>query len=354
MWLARKAAREAEKGQGQDEAIRQREYPAKSLYLSPPRGLWLVDGPSVEHYGPGDLKASMNTQSNSASPNSDSPNSLGITGDSKPNVPVFACIVYVHKKEDGTVIGRVANLVGGDSCDIRASGNSERDVLGKVTREFKSLVFSMFGEGQKIPWVDPPQPPLENEQVRSVPVHLWTSSRQFEKQLERRPRGNRRYAYGKERLQMGQLDDVGEADGWRCWLCDEPVDRDMPSSDPRSASVDTRLTKARAKKKRKQDKQGLPPQRLAHKGCNTGKGAIDPVVAWPDQLIVVDPAPIIAAAARLERKGGREAMARCPTQEDAEETAVWLVDRMSRLAPDLAVNRQITSTGGQYLVSLYT
>ncbi len=151
---------------------------------------------------------------------------------------------------------------------------------------------------------------------------------------------------------MGQLDDVGEADGWRCWLCDEPVDRDMPSSDPRSASVDTRLTKARAKKKRKQDKSGLLPQRLAHKGCNTGKGAIDPVVAWPDHLILVDPAPIIAAAERLERKGGREAMARCPTHQDAEETAAWLVDRLSRLAPGLAVNSQIISTGGQFLVSL--
>lgn len=153
---------------------------------------------------------------------------------------------------------------------------------------------------------------------------------------------------------MGQLDDVGEADGWRCWLCDEPVDRDMPSSDPRSASVDTRLTKARAKKKRKQDKKGLLPQRLAHKGCNTGKGANDPVVAWPDHLILVDPAPIIAAVERLERKGGREAMARCPTRQDAEETAAWLVDRLSRLAPDLEVNSQIISTGGQFLVSLTT
>ena len=114
----------------------------------------------------------MNTQSNSASPNSDNPNSLGITGDSKPNVPVFACLVYVHKNEDGTVIGRVANLAGGDSCEIRASGNSERDVLGKVTREFKTRVFTILEEGQEIPWVDPQQPPLENEQVRSVPVHL--------------------------------------------------------------------------------------------------------------------------------------------------------------------------------------
>ncbi len=116
----------------------------------------------MEQNGSGDLKASMNTQSNS-----DNPNSLGITGDSKPNVPVFTCIVYVHKNEDGTVIGRVANLAG-----IEASGNSERDVLGKVTREFKTRVFKILEEGQEIPWIDPQQPPLENEQVRSVPVHL--------------------------------------------------------------------------------------------------------------------------------------------------------------------------------------
>jgi hypothetical protein len=153
---------------------------------------------------------------------------------------------------------------------------------------------------------------------------------------------------------MGQLDEIGEADGWRCWLCDQPVDRDMPSNDPRSASVDTRLTKARAKSMKKQDKLALLPPRLAHKGCNTGKGANDPVVAWPAHLIVVDPAPLIATAERLQRKGGREAMARCPTQEDAKETADWLVDRMSRLAPDLTLKSQITSSGGQYLVSLST
>ena len=152
---------------------------------------------------------------------------------------------------------------------------------------------------------------------------------------------------------MGHLDDVGEADGWLCWLCDEPVDRDMPSNDPRSASVDKRITKARAKKK-KQDKTGLPPDQLAHKGCNTNKGASDPIVAWPDHLIVVEPASIIAVAERLERKGGREAMARCPTQEDAEAVAEWLIDRMSRLSPGLKISSQIISTGGQYLISLST
>ncbi|QDV24525.1 hypothetical protein [Aureliella helgolandensis] len=152
---------------------------------------------------------------------------------------------------------------------------------------------------------------------------------------------------------MGQLHDVGQADGWRCWLCDEPVDPNMPPNDPRGASIDTRITKARAKK-RKQDKKNLPSERLAHKGCNTGKGANDPVVSWPDHLIVADPAPIITAVERLERKGGREIMARCPTREDAEAASVWLVDRLSRLAPGLEVHTEIATTGGQFLVNLCT
>ncbi len=152
---------------------------------------------------------------------------------------------------------------------------------------------------------------------------------------------------------MGQLHDVGKADDWRCWLCDEPVDREMPPNDPRGASLDTRITKGRAKK-RKQGKGNLPSERLAHKSCNTGKGAKDPVVPWADHLIVVDPAPIIAAAERLERKGGREAMARCPTREDADAASAWLIDRLSRLSPDLQVHTEIATTGGQYLVSLHT
>ena len=151
---------------------------------------------------------------------------------------------------------------------------------------------------------------------------------------------------------MGHLNDVGDADGWRCWLCDEPVDRDMPPNDPRAASVDTCMTKARAKK-RKQGRRNLPPERLAHKSCNTGRGANDPVVPWADHLIVVDPAPIMAAAERLERKGGREAMARCPTREDADVVATWLIDRLSRLVRDLDLHTEIATTGGQYLVSVH-
>lgn len=114
----------------------------------------------------------MNTPSSTDSANSENPKSLGITGDSRPHVPAFSCVIYVCKTEEGTITARAANLAGGDAGEIRASGNSERDVLMKVAREFKSRVAKMSAENQEIPWIDPLQPPVENEQVRIIPAHL--------------------------------------------------------------------------------------------------------------------------------------------------------------------------------------
>jgi hypothetical protein len=147
---------------------------------------------------------------------------------------------------------------------------------------------------------------------------------------------------------LSRLDEVGEIDGWRCWLCDEPVDRTMSVNDPRGPSVDSVVTKAKTK-----GKNGAAPQeRLAHRACNTKKGAIAPVVKWPDRLFVVDPAPIIASVERLQRKSGREVMARCPSLADAEEAAGWLVDRISRLQPGLDATTEIERGGGQFLLIL--
>ncbi len=147
---------------------------------------------------------------------------------------------------------------------------------------------------------------------------------------------------------MSRIDDIGERDGWRCWLCDEPVDPDRSVNDDRGPSIDSRITKARAKKGGSE----TPPERLAHRACNTGKGAVAPVVAWPDRLFVIDPAPIIASVERLTRKSGREVMARCPTQVDATDAAAWLVDRLSRLQPDLTVTTEVEPGGGQFLLVL--
>jgi hypothetical protein len=139
---------------------------------------------------------------------------------------------------------------------------------------------------------------------------------------------------------MGLLHEIGERDHWRCWLCDEPVDQHMSVNDARGPSIDSRSQKVK----------GL--ERLAHRGCNTKKGAIDAVIAWPDRLFVSDPAPLTAVAERLARKGGREVVARCPTQPDADEAAAWLTDRFSRLAPELGALAEVQTGGGQFLVAV--
>jgi hypothetical protein len=147
---------------------------------------------------------------------------------------------------------------------------------------------------------------------------------------------------------MARMDDVGEKDGWRCWLCDEPVDPAMSVNDARGPSIDAVITKAKAKAK----KSGPADERLAHRGCNTKKGAITPVVPWPGHLFVADPAPIIPTIERLQRKGGREVVARCPNREDADDAAEWLLDRLSRLAPGLEVATSVEPGGGQFMLVL--
>jgi len=144
---------------------------------------------------------------------------------------------------------------------------------------------------------------------------------------------------------MSTLHEVGERDAWRCWLCDEAVDGDASTNADRGPSID-----GGAAPKGKKSPAGT--ERLAHRACNTRKGAVKPVVPWSEKLFVVEPAPIVATVERLTRKGGREAVARCPSQADAEEASVWLLDRLSRFAPDVAFATQVDAGGGQFLLVL--
>ncbi len=148
------------------------------------------------------------------------------------------------------------------------------------------------------------------------------------------------------------LESVAERDGWRCWVCDEAVDRSVSVNDSRGPSVDSRTTNPNAAKKAGGDFAGL--ERLAHRACNTRKGAVTPVIPWPTTFLVIDPAPLLAVAERLDRKGGREVVARCADRRDAQQAADWLVDRFSRLAPGLPVTSSIDPGAGQFLVALAT
>lgn len=146
---------------------------------------------------------------------------------------------------------------------------------------------------------------------------------------------------------MSDLNDVGARDGWRCWLCDVAVDPDASVNSDLGPSVDGFTIQV---SKKRTD----VVERLAHRGCNTMKGKITPVVAWSPELFVVDPSPIVATVDRLRRKGGREIIARCPDEEDAREASDWLLDRLSRFAPDMAFETDIQPGGGQYVVILRT
>ncbi len=153
---------------------------------------------------------------------------------------------------------------------------------------------------------------------------------------------------------MSTLDEVGAADSWRCWICDEPVDPEVSVNDARGPSIDSLTSKARAKAKAKAKGGGsiVGTERLAHRACNSRKGANEPVIPWSSDLFVVEPAPILAGVERLARKGGRAVMARCPSESDAAQAADWLGDRVTRLAPDVALDTTYEPGGGQYLVWL--
>ena len=144
---------------------------------------------------------------------------------------------------------------------------------------------------------------------------------------------------------MSDLNEVGERDAWRCWLCDEPVDPEASVNSDLGPSVDGGAVP-------KGKKQSDGAERLSHRACNTRKGQIAPVVPWGAGLFVVDPAPIVATVDRLTRKGGQEVVARCPTRADADEAAAWLLDRLTRFAPGLALTTQVDEGGGQYLLKL--
>jgi hypothetical protein len=144
---------------------------------------------------------------------------------------------------------------------------------------------------------------------------------------------------------MSDLNEVGERDGWRCWLCDAPVDPDASVNADLGPSVDS--FSVQVSKKRTD-----VIERLAHRQCNTMKGKNPAVVAWSPDLFVVDPSPIVATVERLRRKGGREIVARCPDQNDATDASVWLLDRLSRFAPDLDLETEIQPGGGQFVLIL--
>jgi 5-methylcytosine-specific restriction endonuclease McrA len=71
---------------------------------------------------------------------------------------------------------------------------------------------------------------------------------------------------------------VHERDGWTCWLCQLPLDREVPRDHPAYPSVDHLVPRS----------MGGPYEegnlRSAHRACNTIRGVRDPRNPGPVEL----------------------------------------------------------------------
>ena len=122
-----------------------------------------------------------------------------------------------------------------------------------------------------------------------------------------------------------RIADLGERDGWRCWLCEGDVDPEAPARSPWAGSIDHVVPRSRG--------GGSEPGnlRLAHRRCNGRRGSHLPELDWPASFAAVDPVPLWQALARLARKPGtREVVALVPLADRAADAAAWVTTRAER------------------------
>jgi 5-methylcytosine-specific restriction endonuclease McrA len=82
--------------------------------------------------------------------------------------------------------------------------------------------------------------------------------------------------------QRNRLTRTGDAAGWLCWLCGEPVERGLPSSDPRRASIDHLIPRKFG------GTNEMANRRLAHAACNSARGTDLTVLSDADWRTVRD------------------------------------------------------------------
>ncbi|WP_417849813.1 hypothetical protein [Thalassoglobus sp.] len=82
------------------------------------------------------------------------------------SVPVYDCHVLIGKLDDGTLTGIVSNLP-----EITATASNERDLLRKISTDFKTRIVKYAEANEEIPWQEK-QKPGPGQQQRWIPVHL--------------------------------------------------------------------------------------------------------------------------------------------------------------------------------------
>lgn len=84
-----------------------------------------------------------------------------------PDVPVYDCHVLISGPDaSGLFTGVVTTLP-----EIQGTARNERDLLRKLTADFKARIKQYRENNQDIPW-QPRQQPEGEQQQRWIPVHL--------------------------------------------------------------------------------------------------------------------------------------------------------------------------------------
>ncbi len=127
---------------------------------------------------------------------------------------------------------------------------------------------------------------------------------------------------------MANLEDLGDQDGWLCWLCGEDVPQKAKPNDPNQPVADR--VEAAAKGDR-----GRGRVRLAHKRCNDLRKGRPPSIAWPERFSVADAPELLQSLTRLAKGKSRsgEVVAMCPGPQEAEAAAAWVVPVATTLFP---------------------
>lgn len=116
---------------------------------------------------------------------------------------------------------------------------------------------------------------------------------------------------------------VAESDGWVCWLCGDAVAREAESG-PWSGTVD------HVRPRRRRGPTVLENLRLAHRSCNTRRGADDPDLQWPDELAVIGSVDLWSEAVRLAARGDGSIVG-LVAPAGGEPACGWLVRQVERM-----------------------
>ncbi len=127
---------------------------------------------------------------------------------------------------------------------------------------------------------------------------------------------------------MTSVGDLGDAAGWRCWICDEAVPRAAKPNDPKQAVADRISPAAKGTK-------GRGNERLAHKGCNDLRKGRPPTIPWPERFRVVDAPELLQSLQRIDKRRppAGEVVATCVDADSASEAAKWVQRVASVLYP---------------------